>query len=349
MPEKLRVAVATPLPPELCELIVEREPRIELVVEQDLLLPQTMPGDAYGDRSHRRPAAEQARFESLLDTAEAFYGVPDQSPRALARAVRANPGLRWVHTIPAGGGAQVKAAGLTPEELERIAFTTSAGVHGQSLAEFAVFGVFAGAKTLPRLLGQQQRKEWPARWTMAQVSSQTVLVLGLGGIGRAVAAKLSALGATVIGTSRSGGTAPGVARTVHADDLIGVLPEVDAVVATLPGTDATFHLIDDAFLGALKPGATIVNVGRGTVIDETALLKALDAGTVGFAALDVTEVEPLPADSPLWEHPRVLISPHTAAATIDEPRRIAELFAANATRLLDGEPLVNVVNTVEFY
>ncbi|WP_262927789.1 NAD(P)-dependent oxidoreductase [Microbacterium sp. NIBRBAC000506063] len=138
-------------------------------------------------------------------------------------------------------------------------------------------------------------------------------------------------------------------RTVHPDDLAQVLPEVDAVVVTLPGTDATFHLVGTEFFAALRPGATIVNVGRGTVIDEAALLEALESDAVGFAALDVTEVEPLPADSPLWEHPRVLLSPHTAATTRGESRRIAELFAANATRLLDGEELVNVVDTVEFY
>ncbi|WP_262927788.1 NAD(P)-dependent oxidoreductase [Microbacterium sp. NIBRBAC000506063] len=90
-----------------------------------------------------------------------------------------------------------------------MTFTTSAGVHGEPLAEFALFGVLAGAKTLPRLIDQQRRKEWPARWQMGQVSDQTVLILGVGGIGRALAPKLAALGATVIGTSRSGATVPG--------------------------------------------------------------------------------------------------------------------------------------------
>lgn len=349
MTERLRVAIAAPLEPELCELLVAREPRIDLVVDQELLLPPQMPGDSFGDSSHRRTEEQQARFEALLDTADALFGVPDQRPKALARVVRANPRLRWVHTIPAGGGAQVKAAELTTEELERVTFTTSAGVHGEPLAEFALFGVLAGAKSLPRLIDQQRRKEWPARWQMGQVSDQTVLILGVGGIGRALAPKLAALGATVIGTSRSGATVPGVHRTVHPDDLARVLPEVDAVVVTLPGTDATFHLVGAEFFAALRPGATIVNVGRGTVVDEAALLDALESDAVGFAALDVTEVEPLPAGSPLWEHPRVLLSPHTAATTRGESRRIAELFAANATRLLDGEELVNVVDTVEFY
>ncbi|MFJ4164532.1 D-2-hydroxyacid dehydrogenase [Microbacterium sp. NPDC089698] len=349
MTGRLRVVVAAPLASELCELIVGLEPRVDLVVDSSLVAPMRHPADFSGDPLFRRTPEQQAVFEGLLDSADVLYGIPDVDPVALARTVRANPLLRWVHTMAAGGGGQVRAAGLTGEELERVVFTTSAGVHGGALAEFAVFGVFAGAKHLPRLLGQQAERVWSGRWVMGQVSDLTVLVLGLGGIGAVVAAKLSELGATVIGTSRSGASVPGVSRTVHPDEVGEVLARVDAVVATLPGTDATRHLIGREFLSGLKPGATVVNVGRGTVIDEQALLEALDTGVVGFAALDVFEVEPLPADSPLWGNPRVLVSPHTAALEVREERRIAELFVENATRFLDGAPLRNVVDTVEFY
>jgi len=349
MSERLRVVVAAPLDPELAELIVAREPRIDLVVDQSLLPPMRHPADFAGDPAFERDAEQQAAYEAAIDTADALYGIPDVDPAALARAVRANPRLRWVHTMAAGGGGQVRAADLSVEELDRVAFTTSAGVHGDALAEFAVFGVLAGAKHLPRLLEQQRGRVWSGRWMMPQLSDQTVLVLGLGGIGRAVAAKLSALGMSVIGTSRSGAGAPGVARTVHPSDVAEVLGDVDAVVTTLPGTDATHHMIDAGFLAGLRRGATVVNVGRGTVIDEAALVAALDDGAVGFAALDVFEVEPLPDESPLWAHPRVLVSPHTAALTAGEERRIAELFARNAGLLLDGAPMTNLVDTVEFY
>lgn len=349
MTARLRVVVAAPLAPELCELLTTREPRIDLVVDQTLLPPMRHPADFSGDPSFRRTPEQQAAYEELIDSAEALYGIPDVDPAALARTLRANPSLRWVHTMAAGGGGQVRAADLTEAELDRVVFTTSAGVHGDALAEFAVFGVFAGAKHLPRLAQQQRDREWSGRWLMSQVSEQTVLVLGLGGIGSSVAEKLSALGATVIGTSRSGGSVPGVSRTVHPDDVASVLSEVDAVVTTLPGTDATHHLVGRDFFAALRPGATLVNVGRGTVVDESALLDALESGVVGFAALDVFEVEPLATESPLWSHPRVLVSPHTAALDAREDRRIAELFADNATRFLDGAALRNVVDTVEFY
>jgi phosphoglycerate dehydrogenase-like enzyme len=348
-PGRLRVAVAAPLSEADRARILELEPRVDLVVDQALLPPTRWPADFAGDPSWRRTPQQQRAFEAAIDSADALYGIPDVDPDALARAVRANHRLRWVHTMAAGGGGQVKAAGLGAGELDRVAFTTSAGVHGGPLAEFAVFGVLAGAKGLPRLNRQQRDREWSGRWTMKQVSAQTVLVLGLGGIGRVVAGKLHALGATVIGTSRRDVGVAGVARVVHPDRLIDVASTVDAVVSTLPGTTATEHLLDSRFFAALRPGATLVNVGRGTVVDEAALIEALRSGQVGFAALDVFETEPLPAGSPLWTHGNVLVSPHTAALNAAEDRLIAELFAANATRLLDGKSLLNRVNTVEFY
>lgn len=346
---QLRVAVATPLKPEHADLLVEREPRIDLQWDPDLLPPMRHPADFGGDPAFRRSPEQQARFEAMIDGADAVYGVPDLDAAKLARAVRANPRLRWVHTMAAGGGGTVKAAQLTGEELERVAFTTSAGVHGAPLAEFALFGLLAGAKDLPRLEADQAERHWPGRWGMGQLAEQTVLVLGLGGIGAEVARLLKAFGARVIGTSRHERPVEDVDELVRPDAIAAVASRVDAVVVALPGTAATERMLGRAFFDAARPGLVVVNVGRGTVIDEPALLDALGAGRVGFAALDVTAVEPLPQDSPLWTHPRVLISPHTAALTTGEERRIAELFADNATRLLDGRPLRNRVDTVDFY
>ncbi|RNE63851.1 D-2-hydroxyacid dehydrogenase [Cryobacterium tepidiphilum] len=334
---------------DLIELIVAAEPRIDFIREQELLAPSRFPGDHAGDPDFRRTAAQQARFEELVDSAEALYGVPDEKPAGLARTAAANPRLRWVQTMPAGGGGQVKAAALSDDQLQRIAFTTSAGVHGQPLAEYAVFGLLAGAKCLPRLLDQQARAHWSGRWAMGLISEQTILVIGLGGIGRATAPKLKALGARVIGTSRHDVRADGVDEVIHPDRMAEVLPRVDGIVVTLPGTAATERLLDESFFAAVRPGTTLVSVGRGTVIDEDALLAALDDERIGLAVLDVFATEPLAPSSPLWQHPRVLVSPHTAALNAAEDRLIAELFAKNATRLLDGEPLINRVDTVEFY
>ena len=184
---------------------------------------------------------------------------------------------------------------------------------------------------------------------MRQVSEMTVLVVGLGGIGQEVVKKLAGLGATVIGTSRHGKPVEHVDRLIKVTDIVSTVPEVDAIVLTLPGTAATEKLIGADVLAAVKPGTILVNVGRGTVVDEDALLPALRDGRIGFAALDVFATEPLPESSPLWAEPNLLVSPHTGALNSAEDRLIAELFAANATRLLDGEELLNRVDTVDFY
>lgn len=349
MSKRLRVVVATPLSDELAGWIREQEPRLELVHEPALLPRMRYAADHGGDPSFRRSQEQQQAFEELLDSAEVLYGIPDSDAAALKRTADANPELRWVHTMAAGGGGQVKEADLSEEQLDRIGFTTSAGVHAGPLAEFALFGLLAGAKTLDRLQRQQRNREWTDRWMMGQLAQQTILVVGLGGIGRRVAELLTAFGATVVGTSRHEKSVPGVDSVVHPDDLVTVAGEVDGVVVTLPGTAATEGMLGAAFFGALRPGAVIVNVGRGSVIQEDALVSALDSGIIGFVALDVFATEPLPADSALWHMSNVIISPHTAALSATEDRLIAELFVANATRLLDGQELRNRVNTVEFY
>ncbi len=346
---RLRVVAATPISEELIAHITAIEPRVDFNRNQQLLPPMRWPGDHGGDPAFSRSVAEQAQFEELLDSAEVLYGVPDETPAALTRTAAANPQLRWVQTMPAGGGAQIRAAALSDFDLQRIAFSTSAGVHSGPLAEFALFGVLAGAKSLPRLTAQQAQRHWSERWTMGLISEQTVLIIGLGAIGRATALAVKSLGATVIGTSRRDETIAGVDEVVRTEDLATVIGRVDAVIVTLPGTAATDGLVDAELLRHLRPGTTFVSVGRGTVIDESALFAALSDGRIGFAALDVFAVEPLAIDSPLWSCPNVLISPHTAALNGAEDRLIAELFAENARRLLDGEPLINRVDTIEFY
>ncbi|WP_434971331.1 D-2-hydroxyacid dehydrogenase [Microbacterium sp. bgisy207] len=349
MTDTLRVTIAAPIDPSLCDLLVDLEPRIDLIVDLSLLAPRRYPADFAGDPAFRRTVAQQRRFDEMLRRGEALFGIPDLSPAALATTARRNPDLRWVHTMAAGGGGQVRAANLTPDELTRIVFTTSAGVHGRALAEFAALGVLAGAKSLPRLTEQKHQKRWTERWLMGQVANQRALILGFGGIGQAVASTLKALGMHVTVMARSSHEHGAVDRFVKPADLLAAANESDAVIQTLPGTDTTDNMLDTLFFSHIKDGATIVNVGRGTVIDEESLTAALQAGRVGFAALDVFTREPLPPESPLWTMPNVLISPHTAALTDQEERAIVELFSENATRLLDDQPLRNRVNTIEFY
>jgi phosphoglycerate dehydrogenase-like enzyme len=347
---RLRAVAATPLSDELADRIRAAEPRLDLVVEQDLLPPQQHPGDHGGDPSFSRSEADERRFRELVDSAQVLYGIPGEKPAQLARTLRANGALEWVQLMPAGGGGQVKAAQLTRDELDRVRFTTTAGVHAVPLAEWSVFGLLAGFKTLPRLQAAQRAHEWAeSRWMMRRLEGSRVLVVGLGSIGRLVAERLVQQGVHVAGTSRRDVRVEGVEEVLHPDDLARRIGDFDGVVVTLPGTDETRHLVSAEVLAAVKPGVTIANVGRGTVIDQGALIEQLRSGRVGFAALDVTDPEPLPEDSPLWDLPNVLLSPHTAALSDREDDLIADLFARNASRYLDGEDLINPVNTHEFY
>ncbi|GAA1390333.1 D-2-hydroxyacid dehydrogenase [Luteococcus peritonei] len=347
--DRLRVAVVTPLSDENADLIRQADPRIELVLEQDLLPPMRFPGDHNGDPAFTRTPEQQARYEQLCDSADALYGIPDTNPAALARTAAANPGLKWVHTMAAGGGSQVKAAQLPEEQLQRIEFTTSAGAHSQTLAEFAVFGVMCGAKDLPRLQALQAERTWADRWAMRQVFQMTVLVVGMGHIGRETSRLFHALGARVIGVNRTVREVEGVEQIFGVDQLAEVIGQADAVINCLPEATDTTGLISAEVLAQVKPGAIFVSTGRGTCVDEQALVQALSDGRISFAALDVFAVEPLPADSPLWAMPHVVIAPHTGALNDQEDVLIARLFADNARRLLDGEELANRVDKVKFY
>lgn len=353
MPEQstkqLHVFVGTPLSDEHARLIESLEPRVRLMLEQDLLPPVRWPSDHTGDPAFKRLLRQQGRFEELRNRADALYGVPDESAEQLAIAVAANPRLRWVQTMAAGGGATVRAANLSQADLARVVFTTAAGVHAPRLAEFALLGALAGLKDVTRLQRLMEARKWADRWVMGTLKGCTVLIVGLGHIGRETARVFSLLGANVVAVNRSPRPAEGVTATYPVDRLIDLIGQAHIIVGALPQAVGTDRLISAAVLARVQPGSIFVNVGRGTSVDEAALIEALQDGRIGYAALDVVRVEPLPADSPLWTFDNVLIAPHTAATSDTEDRQIAELFAENATRLLDGRELLNVVDPVLFY
>jgi len=331
-----RVVIATPLEPELVARLRAVDERLDVAYEADLLPTPRWASDHIGDPSFVRTPEQEARFTELVAGAEIVLGYPQEDPAQIAWLVRTAPELRWVQATFAGAGQQLSAAGLAREDVERITWTSSVGIHITPLGEWALFGILALTKDLPRLEADKRARHW-AHYPVDEVRGTTVLVVGLGEIGGEVARLAEAFGMNVLSTRRNEG------------DLDELLPRADSVVVTLPLTGETRGMFDRRRLGLLKPGAIFVNIGRGPVVDEEALIDALRSGHLRGAALDVYATEPLPADSPLWELDNVILSPHTAAQSIHENERIVELFADNLRRYLAGEELESRIRTDLFY
>lgn len=243
--------------------------------------------------------------------------------------------LRWFQSPAAGFDAPVfarLAAGGV-----RI---TNAHVNSLPIAEFvmrAVLDEFQGAGQWRSLADRQQ---WVIHdWR--EVSGSTWLVVGLGGIGSAVATRARAFGATVIGSRRTPSADDPTDRTVTPDRLHDVVGEADVVVLAAPATPSTVGMVDADFLDLMKTDSVLVNVARGQLVDEDALLASLDQGRPGVAVLDVFQTEPLPPGHPFWTHRAVRVTPHNAAGGVGRLERQADLFATNLDRYLAGQPLVN--------
>ncbi|MFL5880444.1 MAG: D-2-hydroxyacid dehydrogenase [Actinomycetota bacterium] len=346
-----QVMIASPLEAELAATIRAAEPRAEVLFEPDLLPPARYPADHRGDPAFRRDAEAEARWRVLLDRAEVLFGIPDDTAEGLAAAVTGLPRLRWIHATSAGAGEQVRKAALPAEALKRVAITTSSGVHAVPLAEYAILGLLAVAKELPRFVEEQRAKAWPeVRRPLRELDGQTLFLVGLGDIGRETARLGKALGMRTVGFRRTQGPPPEWVDEVHGPERLAELAgRADAMVVSLPLTDQTAGLIDRATIDRLPASCIFVNVGRGGVVDEPALIDALRERRIAGAVLDVFATEPLPEDSPLWTLPNVLVTPHAAALSARENERIVQLFVDNLRRYLDGRPLRNVVEPGVFY
>jgi phosphoglycerate dehydrogenase-like enzyme len=344
------VAIAVPLEAELVERIRAVDPSVTVLYDPELLPPERFPADHSGDPGFRRTPEQEERYWDMLNKAQVLYGFPNESPAGLARIAASNARLEWIHAMAAGAGGAVKASGLDAGTLQKFRVTTSAGVHALPLAEFAALGILNGFKRSAELAQDQAARNWPELRTPTRlVNGSHLVVTGLGEIGLETARIARALGMTVSGTKRTIEPLDGIRDVTDNAGLAGLLATADAVVNTLPGTPSTEKLFSRDVFAAMKPGTVFVNVGRGTVVDEDALLEALGNGQVSYACLDVFAVEPLPQDSPLWNHPKVMVSPHTSALSAAENRLIAERFCSNLRTFLDGGELPHVVDTVHFY
>ncbi len=300
----------------------------------DVAAPADSDGDGGGGSSEAVSAAAGA--EVYLG-----FGVP----AGIAAAGRAT--LRWAHSGTAGIGAS-----LPHLRGSAVVLTNSAAVHAEPIADWVVSAVAYFARGLDRMLEAQRAGRWTKdeftelRWPVRELRDVRLGVFGLGGIGAAVARRGLALAMRVAGVRRRprGGGPPGIGWVGGMDQLGRLAAESDALVIAAPHTGETAGAVDAALLARLPDQAVVVNVSRGSLLDETALLAALDAGRLRGAALDVFAIEPLPAGHRFWTHPRVLVSPHACAVTGRFWERETALILDNLRRYLAGTPLVNVVD-----
>jgi phosphoglycerate dehydrogenase-like enzyme len=259
--------------------------------------------------------------------------------------------LRWVHWGPAGADGL-----LTPEVLAAagVVLTASKGPLGAAIAEHALALLLALDRQLPAHLRNQAAARWaplPAvRPPVLGLAGRTIAILGVGAIGGQLARMCRAgLGMRVLGVTRTSRGCPDVDRYVAPADLHGALAEADAVALALPATAATERLLDAAALAAMKPTAYLVNVARGAVVDEAALVAALRAGRLAGAGLDVFATEPLPPDHPLWTLPNVIVTPHTANRDAGVAQRFTDFIRDNIRRFGEGEPLLGQIDRLAGY
>jgi glyoxylate/hydroxypyruvate reductase A len=337
--------IASPLESEHVAAITVAEPRVEVLYQPDLLGRPRYPADHSGAPFVRTPE-QQARWNALLARAEILWDFDTASmPDLLTRAKR----LRWVQSTSAGVGQFAARHGLLDGDL---VITTASGVHAGPLAEFTLMAMLMFTKDVARLQRDRAAQRWE-RCAVRELAGQTAVIVGLGHIGRAVASVVRPLGVRTIGivrqTAMRTATELGVDRLVETAALQEVARLADTLVLCVPHTPETEGLISAQVINNLKPGALLVNVARGQVIDEGALLAALQHGKLLGAALDVFRHEPLPPDSPFWTLPNVLVSPHSASTGLGENARLVGLFLDNLRRYLDDEPLRNVVRRELLY
>jgi phosphoglycerate dehydrogenase-like enzyme len=248
------------------------------------------------------------------------------------------PGLRVVQMLSAGYESVLPAI---PAGVE---LANAAGVHDASTAELAVTLTLSSLRGIPEFVAAQGRSQWLPAQTRTSLADRKVLILGYGGIGVAIARRLSGFEVKLTAVaSRARGGDELVASVHGVDELATLLPEHDVVIVIVPLTDATNGLVDRKFLASMPDGALLVNVSRGKVVDTDALVEAAASGRIR-AALDVTDPEPLPADHPLWQTPGILISPHTGGVTSAFEPRAVELLREQIASFVGGRPLRNVVN-----
>lgn len=282
---------------------------------------------------HARPDGDIADAEVLLRW---WFDA-----QTLNRLIEQMPALRWLHIPRAGVDSS-----LVPALMERdLLITNSAGVHAAPIAEFVLMFTLEHAKQTARLRAAQAERRWIGREIqLSELYEKTMLIIGLGQIGQAIATRAAAFGMRVVGSRRSGAPVPGVSLVVGDGGWRALLGEADYVVIAAPLTPQTRGMFGAEELAAMRPDAYLINIARGEIVDEPALIAALERGQIAGAGLDVFAKEPLPAESPLWGLPNVFATPHASWISPEIRPRTLSLFIENLRRYAAGERLMNIVD-----
>jgi len=340
----IKVLIASPLEPELVARLSALDPRLQVTYRADLVGEPRYPADHHPP-VHRTPA-QAAEWAALLAEAEVLLDVDGPS---MADFRERAPNVRWIQASSSGVGEWVRRLGIVDTP---VVVTNAAGLHSVALAEFVLFVMLYFARRWPLMVAEQRAHHW-ARCAVDSLEGKTLGIVGLGNVGRTVARFARPFGVRVLGNRRGPGDADaahfGVDAMLGPDGLALLLGESDYVVLCVPHTSETVGLLGAAELANMRRGAVLINIARGSVVDEPALIEALHSGHLAGAALDVFATEPLPADSPLWDMPNVLVTPHSMSTTTTENERLTALFADNLRRYVAGEPLRNVIDKVRGY
>ncbi len=264
-----------------------------------------------------------------IPDADIVFGLIDRE------LLQAATSLQWVHIDSAG----VDSLPLSKLAARKIVLTNSQGLHADTIGDHVLAMILAFSRELPKYLRQQQARCWERNAQARELAGQTLGILGVGGIGTAVALRAKAFGMTVIGVRRSAQPHPDLDTQYQLENLFDMLARCDFLAICCPLTEATRGLINADALEQLPRGAFLVNIARGAIVDESALVQALANGHLGGAGLDVFESEPLSADSSLWDFPNVIITPHIAGRQSRGPEKAARRFRENMARWKRGEPL----------
>jgi phosphoglycerate dehydrogenase-like enzyme len=323
--------IASPLEPESVGRIRAIDPtRVEVVYEPDLLPPTRYNADHVGHPFTRTPEQDK-RWREALARADILWDLPRRrEDAALAHRVK------WIQTTSTGVGQSIKALGLQSSD---VIVTTARGVHAGPLAEFVFMVLLSQWRGLAALQAEQRLHRW-TRQCVGEVAGRRIAIVGAGDLARGIAERARGFEISTVAVARNATKERAHNALFDAvravTDLPIVLAAADATVVTVPHTPETERMIDRAAFAAMKPGSIFINIARGQVIDEEALIEHLRSGHLGFAALDVAAVEPLPPDSPLWDLPNLLISPHSASTVASENAKITEIFCWNLRCWLGG-------------